>query len=63
MTPRAQMGRRNANGSIDFDFYRSRATKLRRRAMRDVARKERSLAAGLVLICGAAAATLAVLVQ
>jgi hypothetical protein len=46
--------RRRADGSIDFDFYRVRATALRRQAMRD-GFTLRSACAGVLTMLGALA--------
>ena len=44
--------RRHAGGSIDFDFYQTRSTALRRQALRDAATL-RMAAAGAVVMAGA----------
>ena len=44
--------RRNADGAIDFDYYRTQSTALRRQAMRDAATL-RMAAAGAVVMAGA----------
>ena len=44
--------RRHPDGSIDFDFYRARATTLRRQAMRD-AFTLRTGSAGALVMAGA----------
>lgn len=44
--------RRHPDGSIDFDFYRSEATALRRQAMRDAA-TVRTASAGVLVMAGA----------
>jgi hypothetical protein len=46
--------RRHPDSSIDFDFYRTRATALRRQALRD-ATTLRSACAGVLTIVGALA--------
>jgi hypothetical protein len=50
--------RRHRDGAIDVDFYRMRATALRRRAMRDRAtRKKRALRSVLVIVAVLSVAT------
>jgi hypothetical protein len=51
--------RQDVDGSIDFDFHRSRSVALRRRAMRDSVTRRRPSAATLVMagVIGVAIAT------
>lgn len=60
MTASFQEVRRNSDGSINFDFYRSRAIELRRQAMRTIIFKGGLMLPRMIPIC-AAIATMAIL--